>query len=147
MGISNNEINYESLIKHLGNCCLTEEACGSCKKEKCLIGYSRSSIASCLNHKVTYVIDGYKNLPSADTKLYSNNELIEGIADILHQCRSCSENHFDNCIINILRSSYEILIFGEPIEYKGSSLLYFVDAKSKNKELAEKIYSVYNSIK
>lgn len=143
MGIANNEINFDSIIENLGKCCLTEKQCHKCDKEKCLIGYSKKSILGCLKNDVTYVEDGFKNIPIADTRLYEEEDLIIGIADILKQCRSCKEDHYDNCIINVLRSCYEVILLGEPQQYKGSALVYLNELKNSNEKVEEKIMKVY----
>ncbi len=37
----NKDINYDQLIEQVGKCCLTEDFCGTCQKEKCLVGYCK----------------------------------------------------------------------------------------------------------
>ncbi|AWZ48527.1 hypothetical protein C3495_06720 [Clostridiaceae bacterium 14S0207] len=147
MGIANNEINFNSIIKNLGNSCLTEERCNTCNKEKCLIGYSKKCINGCFKNDVTYVESGFENIPSIDTKIYEQQDIIAGISDILKQCRSCKENHYDNCIINVLRSCYEIILFGEHQEYSGSALVYLNKIKDINEEIGDKIFQQYMSIR
>lgn len=147
MGISNSELNFDKVITDLGRCCLTEDLCGSCAKKNCLIGYSKESIVNCFKEKVTYVIDGAENIPTMDTKLYNNEDVIYGIANILKQCKSCKEDHYDNCIINVIRSCYEVILFGEHQNYRGSSLIYLSNIKNLNEEISGKIFEAYNSIK
>ncbi|OFI06016.1 hypothetical protein CLOACE_13970 [Clostridium acetireducens DSM 10703] len=143
MGIAKNEINFDNITKNLANCCLTEEKCGACKEEKCLIGYSKKCILGCFKNDVTYVENGFKNIPSADAKLYDQHNLVVGISDILKQCRSCKEDHYDNCIINVLRSCYEVILFGETQKYDGSALVYLNEVKDSNKEIMQKIMEEY----
>ncbi len=147
MGVFANEINFDSLITNLGNCCLKKDSCTSCIKEKCLIGYSEESVKKCLKNNVTYVENGYENIPLADTKVYDHDNLIIAIADILKQCKSCRENHYDNCIINVIRSCYEVALVGETQKYKGSTLIYLSDIKYLNEDIGNKILDKYNLIK
>lgn len=139
MGIQYNEVDFNSLIKHVGKSCLTEGVCGTCKQKKCLIGYSKACITNCLKDKVTYVIDGQENIPYVDGKIYDKHDLIDGIADLLRQCKSCDKDHFDNCMINVLRNCYEVLLFGEIQSYKGSTLLYLNDIKAVDKDVADEL--------
>ncbi|MBD5593422.1 hypothetical protein HYI10_19405, partial [Clostridium botulinum] len=79
-----------------------------------------------------------------DTKLYDKDYVITAIADILKRCKSCQENHYDNCIINVLRNCYEISLFGEGQEYQGSAFMYLNGLKSVNEEIADKIFAKYS---
>ena len=139
MGIQHSEVNYDNLINNLGNCCLTEERCGTCKQSNCLIGYSKKCVISCLKSSVTYVIDGQANIPTIDGKVYDKHNLIDATADVLKQCKNCNKDHFDNCLINVLRNCYEVLLFGEKQDYNGSNLLYLNDIKSLDEEIAEEL--------
>lgn len=143
MAISTSEINFKTLISNLQSCCLTENICNGCMKNKCLIGYCKESLDGCIKENVTYVMNGMDNIPSTDLKLYDNHNLILSISEILNQCRSCREDHYDNCIINILRSCYEIILFGEPKPYTGSVLVYLDNIQKINPDLASKIFNTY----
>ena len=147
MEVLTKDIKFNVLISDLWNCCLTENICNKCKKKDCLIGYCKESLKECVMQDVTYVKEGMQNFPSSDLKLYDNHNLIDGISQILKQCRSCKEDHYDNCIINILRSAYEIILFGEPQDYNGSVLVYLDKIKAINLELSSKIFDTYINLK
>ncbi|MEG0295212.1 MAG: hypothetical protein RR620_00755 [Clostridium sp.] len=140
MAISYNEINFNNLIGKVGTCCLTEDVCGTCKKSDCLIGYSKECVSGCLRNKVAYVMDGQERIPLADGKIYEKEDLVDAISDTLIQCKSCKEEHFDNCIINVLRNCYEVLLFGDIKEFKGSTFLYLTQVKENNEALATEIF-------
>ncbi|GAA0076930.1 hypothetical protein UT300005_13080 [Clostridium sp. CTA-5] len=145
MGVAFKEVNFNELVNKLAPCCLGEEECNGCAKEKCLVGYGKECIKGCLKNKVTYVIDGYKNIPITDTRVYEQETVITAISDILKRCKSCSEEHYENCIINVIRSCYEVSLFGEEQEYEGSAFLYLNNLKNINEEIADKIFERYNS--
>lgn len=128
-------------MKNVGNSCLTTDSCGTCKLKTCLIGYSKICIANSLKEKVTYVIDGQANIPLADGKIYDKSYLTDSIADLLKQCKNCDKDHFENCLVNVLRNCYEILLFGDIQPYKGSTLLYLNHIKSLNSNLSTEIFS------
>jgi len=96
-----------------------------------------------MKNNVTYVENGFDNIPVSDTKIYDTYSLVVAIADILKQCRSCKEDHFNNCLINVLRSCYEVALFGEPQEYDGNALSYLKNLQNINKDIADKIFIEY----
>lgn len=133
MGIMYSELNFELIIKDLENCCLKEEHCGSCVKSDCIIGFAQNSLTTCFKEDITY--GNSEEIPVTDLKIYKEEEFEKGIAHILQQCRSCKEDHFDNCIVNIIRNCYEIGLFGEIQEYTGSSFEYLTRI---NEEFSQK---------
>ncbi len=145
MAVEFKEINFSKLVDKLAPCCLSEEVCGNCERNTCLVGYGTECIKNCMINKGTYVIDGMKNIPLSDMKVYDKYNIINEIADILKICKSCKESHYENCIVNVLRSCYEVVLFGEEKEYKGSALIYLNDLKDNNPEIAEQLLQKYIS--
>lgn len=146
MGILNTEINYDKILNDLSACCLTEEHCGSCEKSSCIVGYAQNCLTKCFKDNVTYVQDGSDNIPFTDFKVYNSDDFEQGIAQILKQCRSCTYNHFDNCIINIIRNCYEIGLFGEIQPYEGSNFRYLNQIHNSHPEIAERIIAIFHSL-
>lgn len=144
MGILNNELNYDQVINDLSKVCLTKEACGGCVKDECIIGYAQQCITKCFKDSVTFVENGSENIPLTDLKLYNTEELEQGIAHILKQCKSCQYNHFDNCIINIIRNCYEIGLFGELQSYEGSNFRYLNQIHNTHPEVADRIIQLFH---
>lgn len=136
MPVSFDKMNFNLVLKDLGSICLK---CSECSKNECIIGYAKNCITDCVKNNVTYVMDGFKNIPIADIKSYEQEKLIVGIADILHLCGSCKEHHYENCIVNIIRSCYELDLFGEFQEYNGSAVNYII--KLNNAEYKQGIAS------
>lgn len=145
MSISFKEVNFGKLVDKLTPCCLSEEVCGGCEREKCIVGYAKECIKNCMINKVTFVIDGSKNIPNTDFKVYEKESFVEGIVETLKTCKNCNEEHFDNCIINILRSSYEIVLIGEELKYEGSTFLYLNKLREIDGSISDKIFEKYNS--
>lgn len=142
MGILNSELNYDLVLKDLTDCCLK---CGECQKEECLVGYAQKSITTCFREGVTYVENGSEKIPVTDFKMYNEEEFEKGIAHILRQCRSCKENHFENCIINIIRSCYEVGLFGEVQAYEGSNFRYLNQINMKFPEKAVRVIDEFHN--
>lgn len=143
MGVAFKEINFSRLVDKLSPCCLSENECGVCERETCLVGYGTECIKKCMINKVTYVVDGYDNIPITDTRIYDKEYIMDGVVDILKTCKSCKENHFENCIVNILRSCYEVILLGEEKDYKGSAFVYLNELKETNPEIADILFKKY----
>ncbi|BCJ96897.1 hypothetical protein acsn021_44660 [Anaerocolumna cellulosilytica] len=135
--------NYDSLISQVQHCCLTENTCGKCQKEACLIGYCRQVLLTCIKQNGAMVDGGMEHIPFGDMRLYDDETIINALAYMLHECRNCNTYHSEECIINILRSTFEIILLGEAQEYKGSTLVYLNDIKSVNPEIADKIFQAF----
>ncbi|MSS64206.1 hypothetical protein [Velocimicrobium porci] len=144
MGIMYEELDDEIALKDLTNVCLTENICVECIKEDCLVGYAKKCLTNCLKDRVTYVENGVENIPIGDTKVYYEEDMATGIANILKICRSCGELHFENCIINVIRSCYEVALFGEEREYHGSAFAYLAKLHEEGKRQADLVVEAYN---
>lgn len=143
MGILNSEVNYDQILTDVEKCCLGEGQCGECKKTECIIGYAKDTITNCFKNGVTYIEEGSEHIPF-DTKIFHEEQLIESIAHILRQCRSCSENHFEDCLINVMRNCYEIALFGEAQQYKGSAFRYLNQIHNSYPEIASQIIEAFH---
>lgn len=144
MGVKHSEVNYELLIKDMDTCCLGEETCKVCNKKDCIIGFAQTCAIGCMKNKVTYVENGAQEIPVMDFKVYEEGEMAKGIAHILKTCRSCKEDHFDNCIISVLRNCYEVGLFGEKQPYEGSNFKYLSKMSEQKPEIAQDIIEEFN---
>lgn len=145
MGVLSNEVNYDVLLSDLGECCLQLSNCGEkCAERKCIIGYAKDCLTNCLKNDVTYVMDGCINIPLSDSKVFDEESLADSIVNILKQCKSCNEDHFENCIINVMRSCYEVCLFGEIQKYKGSAFTYLNEIQHENANIAKLICEKYS---
>lgn len=145
MGIIYEDMNFDRVVTDLGNACLTEASCGGCDKSTCIIGYAQKCIGSCLKNNVTYVENGSEQIPLTDFKMYNEEELEKGIAHILKQCKSCQLNHFDNCIINLVRNCYEVGLFGEIQPYEGSNFRYLNQINTAHPDHASNIIEEFHA--
>lgn len=128
MAIMTNEINLLEIFKDLGKVCKTEVACGSCAEKGCLIGYARNCTADCRIKKRTGIPSGFENIPASDIRGgYDEYEVLHAIAHLLAQCKNCKEDHYDNCLINVVRSCLEVIEFGEEQKYSGNVIEYLMN--------------------
>ncbi len=140
-------INFDGLIREVGKCCLTEDECTKCDNEECLIGYSKKVLVSSLKKQDAFIDNGCEKIPYHDTKIYDDHVVTDTMGFLLNQCKNCNLYHDEDCIINIIRNSLEVILMGEAQEYKGSTFVYFNDIKNINKEVAQKIYTAFNERK
>lgn len=140
-------INYEKLISVISSCCLTEKSCGTCEKEKCFIGNCRQQLNTCLKENSEFIDGGMETIPFADTKVYDDESLINALGTLLNECKNCNLYHDEECIINITRSSLEVILLGDYQDYRGSTLLYFNDIKSVNEEISQRVFDAFQLAK
>lgn len=146
MGVSYTEVNYNLLLRDIEQNCLTEEFCGVCKDKNCLIGYTKACIKDSLKTKMTFVQNGVETIPH-DLRSFDNDAALDAIAHILRQCKSCEEDHFEDCLINVIRSCYEIIVFGDSLKYQGSIFMYLSAIENDFPEEAEHILKTFQAYK
>ncbi len=112
-----------------------------------LVDYARESLEQCLKEQVTFVKDGVKNIPKHDFTIYREEDLARGIGNILKCCRNCKYEHFDDCIVNVIRSCYEVALFGEAQYYSGTPFDYLVSITGRNLKDAHLIMKEYRKRK
>ena len=144
MAIIKEKLNLTEIFKDLGSICKTEKVCNYCAEEHCLVGYSKLCTALCRIKKQSYVIDGFDNIPPSDIRGgYDEYAVLHAISHLLLQCRSCKEEHFENCIINIVRSCLEIIELGEEQTYEGDPLSHMIKIAGIDEEKASIIRDEY----
>lgn len=144
MAILNTEIDYDKVITDLEKCCLKEENCGTCNKAECIVGYAQNSILKCFKESITYVENGEEAIPTTDFKIYKEEEFESGIAHLLRQCRSCQTNHYNKCVISVIRNCYEIGLFGEAQPYEGSNFRYLNQINTSHPDVAARIIEEFH---
>lgn len=133
MAIMVNELNLLEIFKDLGKICKTPDKCGNCAEKSCLIGYARNGAAECRIAKRTGLPNGIENIPSCDIRGgYDEYNVLQAISHLLAQCRGCKEDHYDNCLINVVRSCLEVIEFGEEQKYTGNVVEYLFSISRKD---------------
>lgn len=144
MAITKEELNLLQIFSDLGRICQTEAVCRKCAGRACLVGYSKDCAASCRVKEVTYVDKGFAEIPPADIRGgYDEFEVLHAIAHLLLQCRSCKKDHYEDCIINVVRSCLEVIEFGEEQVYEGDPLSYMMKIRDLDEQKADIIAEEY----
>ena len=129
----------------LENCCRQETTCGQCQKNNCIIGYGKQCITAYKQAPRRDVAQGMAHIPTMDFKVFDEVELETAIAHILKECKGCKEEHTEDCIINVLRSSYEVGLLGDVQPYEGSALQYLMYIKEHFPDKSLQIASLYTN--
>jgi hypothetical protein len=104
MAIKFEEINMYDVFRDLGRICETQPVCTGCEQSGCLVEYAKACADRC---------DEYNEL-----------EILLVVSHLLVQCRSCKKEHYENCIINVLRNCVEQIKLGKSIPYSGVPMGY-----------------------
>lgn len=140
-------INIPNIKKTIEKCCRSGSGCESCEGKSCLIGFAKI-VCSYADQKKMLAIPGGLNLvPKEDFKVYEVDDIACALAVISLECKNCMDNHDDNCVINIMRSSLEVALLGEHVEFKGGSLNYIIALTQIKPELGNKVMEYYNMLK
>ncbi len=138
-------LNSGLVEQDLENCCRKETTCGQCQKSDCIIGYGRQCINNYIKEPKRDVAQGMEHIPTMDFKVFDEVELETAIAHILKECKDCKEEHADDCIINVIRSCYEVGLLGDVQKYEGSALQYLMYLNDKFPEKSLRIAEIYRS--
>lgn len=127
MAIEYKDLDMQEILNDLNELCRSEKTCGTCAVKACVVGYARDCAERCRQNGVTYVENGIENMPANDTRdEFDEYDAFQAIAHLLVQCQSCKDNHYDNCIINVLRNCMELIAFGNTMKYDGTPLQYLM---------------------
>ena len=140
----------------LENCCRKETTCGQCQKSKLYHRIRKQCINDYKQAPKKEVAQGMAHIPTMDFKVFDEVELETAIAHILKECKDCKEDHTEDCIINVIRSCYEVGLLGDVQPYEGSALQYLMYIKEnfpdKSLQIADSLqelirYSQYRKVK
>ena len=138
-------VDFIKIEESVNNCCLK---CEDCSGKKCLVGFPKG-IVSYVNetHEKRYP-NAIKAIPTKDMKIFEESAVVDGIAELLVQCRECGADHDKDCVINTIRASLERAAFGDNLEdFKGSPLMHIMELSTENKRLGDKILASYKEKK
>jgi hypothetical protein len=142
------KVDFTNLKRQVGSCCLQSEGCLRCDDGNCCINNAKRTIALFEQKRLRVIANGMETIPSFDTKVYHNIQVVDAVAESLLLCKQCKENHEKDCVINVIRASLERVLFGDNIEdYKGTILQHIMELRMANEEMADSIMNAYNKIK
>ncbi len=138
-------MDFKAIYNAVDRCCKTVNECGECTNLKCLIGFARQVARYGLEKNMVQIPDGEKLIPGDDARVYYQEDLISALVETLRQCKNCRENHTPSCGVSLIRSSLELALIGENIEYKGDVLSYLVDLGKAKPAVGQLVMARYRS--
>jgi len=142
----NEQINIKAIKDAVQRCC-QEKECVACRGKECLIGFAKLVSEYAGMKKALSIPNGLKMVPTGDFKVYETDDVAFALAMINYECKNCQDNHDDNCVINIMRSSLEVALLGEHSGFTGNPLMYVMNLSRVNPELGEKVMTAYRQLK
>lgn len=131
------KLNYIKMFQDTAQVCMTENVCGKCMEKECFVGYARDAISQGMKKDTDTLTGGFEEIPHGDAKGgYDPEDTYDAIAHCMLQCKSCKENHYEDCLINIVRSCFEVIAFGDFQKYEGSTFMYLTELQKKYPDAA-----------
>lgn len=115
----------------LDDICIGEESCGSCVGDSCLIGYARNILKNARNNE-NYIIEDTVNMDLLIKKVYNVNIAIQALGMIVADSIKNGWDKNEHFVVNQVRISLEIVVFGRKLNFSGSLDDYIFDAKKEN---------------
>ncbi|OIQ61115.1 hypothetical protein [Neomoorella thermoacetica] len=140
-------IDLDKMQHFIDRCCKTESECGKCDRTRCLIGFAQTALAYARQKNTTRIPRGHELVPQDDLRVYYQEDLINALAEVLHQCQNCRDNHEEECVINVTRRALELALLGENFDYEGSASAYLMQVGRHNPEVGPKLLQAYQSRK
>ncbi|MTI65772.1 MAG: TMEM165/GDT1 family protein [Firmicutes bacterium] len=132
-------IKTHNIKESIEDICLGNEDCGMCKEGNCLIDGVLKMLDDAFE-KDKYITNfDFNSLPKRDDKNFNEEKIIKALSLTIAHMIQYGFNQDKDYVINRTREALEILLFGDKVEYKGSTNRYMKELKKKNKKIANKI--------
>ena len=139
---------HEALTEAINAVCHTPEVCGQCDGKNCLVGFSRYANNYSKKNDTPNVPNGFDEIPPIDTRGgYEDDDVLRLIAQTLYFCKSCKQDHRNNCVLALIRDCMEIILIGEEQDYEGDPVTYLKLFSEKNKTLGAALTEIYTEEK
>lgn len=137
------DVNLDKLAKLLNDFCIDcdENAAKTCKEATCLVGFAKKVVRFASEKGVLDIPGASKLVPVNDFKTYYQESVARAIAESCRQCKECRDNHSQDCVISLVRTSLEYAVLQEQIEYPGSVFIYLAKVKQQNEDISTQIAS------
>ncbi|WP_167958781.1 hypothetical protein [Anaerosporobacter faecicola] len=138
---------FDTIKESIENTCDCTTCDLSCATSNCAMAFAKDYREKCLAAKAKGIGISTDDIPSLDTKHYEQDEITTGVALMLTLCHDCNSDHTDDCVINVVRSCYEVAGLGEIVEYPGNTVAYLMNLGKTHKELAQEVMLKYQALK
>lgn len=118
--------------------CLGEEKCGNCSGNNCIVGYTRAILKNARENE-EYYVDKNIDLSKLLRKNFDNDKVIEALALIIKDYIKYGVIEDENFIINEVRRSLELILFGRNIKFDKKPSKYIENIEKVDKGIGEKL--------
>lgn len=131
-------IQTQMLNNAVEDICLGEEICGTCSGGNCIIGYTKAILENARENE-EYYIDKTVDFNELLKKNFDNNKVIEALALIIKDYIKYGVIEDENFIINEVRRSLELILFGKNIKFSKDISKYIENIEKLNKNIGKKL--------
>ena len=136
-------IQTKMLNKAIGEICLGEDKCGNCSGSNCIIGYTKEMLKNARD-KEKYYIDESIDFQKLINKDFDKNKAIEALSLIIADYIKYGIVEDDSFIINRVKETLELILFGRRFKFNGSLSKYIKHIKKVNNFIGENLESKIN---
>ncbi|MDR7857308.1 TMEM165/GDT1 family protein [Tissierella sp.] len=138
--------NQTKLLKEkLDSICLGKENCGECIGSHCLIGYTRFILNEARENE-NYYSEVNVDINSLIKKEYDINKVIEALSMIILDSINNGWNKEEDFVVNKIKSSLEIILFGGKLNHTVELETYLKETKMRNNKYGLLLEKRINSI-
>ncbi|MFA5577086.1 MAG: TMEM165/GDT1 family protein [Tissierellaceae bacterium] len=123
----------KELERILDDLCLGEDSCGKCIGDSCLIGYARNILRNARDNE-NYTIEDIENMDLLIKKVYNVNMAIQALGMVVANSIQNGWDKDEHFVVNQVRVSLEIVVFGKQLNFSRGLDDYIFDAKKENRK-------------
>lgn len=124
-------IQTKMLNKAVDEICLGEGSCGKCLGDNCIIGYTKSMLKNARD-KEEYYMEELMDFSKLTNKDFPKEKVIEALSLIVVDYIEYGIVEDERFIINQVRRSLELILFGRNIEFNGNLSKYIKNIEKAN---------------
>ncbi len=124
-------IQTKMLNKAVDEICLGEGSCGKCLGDSCIIGYTKNMLKNARD-KEEYYMEELMDFSKLTNKDFPKEKVIEALSLIVVDYIEYGIVEDERFIINQVRRSLELILFGRNIEFNGNLSKYIKNIEKAN---------------
>lgn len=132
-------VQSQELSEAVKEICLGEGKCGTCKGEKCPVGFTKDVLANAVEEGEYFSESDFNNYSVIKEKKFDRNKVIEALSLILADYMKYGIEKEKNFVVNKTRETLEMILFGKNIPFKENVEEYLAQIRNEDEYLAQKI--------
>lgn len=131
-------IQTQMLNNAIEDICLGEEKCGSCSGNSCIIGYTKEILRNA-REKEEYYIDKNIDFNKLLKKNFDKDKVIDALGLIIVDYIEFGVIEDESFIINEVRRSLELILFGTNIKFDKNPFQYLKNIEKVDKKVSKRL--------